>query len=232
MAANKLDSSMLEDDAVTGAKLATGAVGTTDIANDAVTGAKLNPSLVTGDIIYSDGTDSIERLAKPASPVGEVLTFATSATAPSWVAPAVANYDGDRAYVYRDTSNQSISNNTWTKIQLNGEVYDPNSNFDPSTNYRYTAPANGTYLVYGHITWEGLNDEQRSKISIYKNGVTEVTGELVVDVGEKSQSIAVILALSTSDYLELWCWQSTGVAENISYDTQGKRTYITVYRLG
>jgi hypothetical protein len=88
MAANKLDSSMLEDDAVTGAKLATGAVGTTDIANDAVTGAKLNPSLVTGDIIYSDGTDSIERLAKPGTPAGEVLTFATSATAPSWEAAA------------------------------------------------------------------------------------------------------------------------------------------------
>ena len=68
------------------ASLAT--VGTTQIDNDSVTGAKLNPALVAGDVIYADGTDTINRLAKPASPAGEVLTFATSATAPSWVAPA------------------------------------------------------------------------------------------------------------------------------------------------
>ena len=67
---------------------ATKLTGTITPSNDTVDGAQLNPSLVTGDIIYSDGTDSIERLAKPASPAGEVLTFATSATAPSWVAPA------------------------------------------------------------------------------------------------------------------------------------------------
>jgi hypothetical protein len=68
------------------ASLAT--VGTTQIDNDSVTGAKLNPALVAGDVIYADGTDTINRLAKPATPAGEVLTFATSATAPSWVAPA------------------------------------------------------------------------------------------------------------------------------------------------
>ena len=68
------------------ASLAT--VGTTQIDNDSVTGAKLNPALVAGDIIYADGTDTITRLAKPGTPANEVLTFATSATAPSWVAPA------------------------------------------------------------------------------------------------------------------------------------------------
>ena len=72
------------DNAVTTAKIAASAVGTTDIANDAVTGAKLNPSLVAGDLIYADGTDTITRLAKPGTPAGEVLTFAASATAPSW----------------------------------------------------------------------------------------------------------------------------------------------------
>ena len=64
MAANKLDSSMLE--------------------NDAVTGAKLNPALVQGDIIYADGTDTIDRLAKGAA--AEVLTMNAGATAPEWAA--------------------------------------------------------------------------------------------------------------------------------------------------
>ena len=66
--------------------IASDAITTVKIANDQVTGAKLNPALVAGDIIYADNTDSITRLAKPGTPAGEVLTFATSASAPSWVA--------------------------------------------------------------------------------------------------------------------------------------------------
>ena len=66
MAANKLDSSMLE--------------------NDAVTGAKLNPALVQGDIIYADGTDTIDRLAKGTA--SQVLTMNSGATAPGWATPA------------------------------------------------------------------------------------------------------------------------------------------------
>jgi len=52
--------------------------------NDSVTGAKLSPSLVTGDIIYSDGVDTITRLAKGTD--GNVLTQASGL--PSWASPA------------------------------------------------------------------------------------------------------------------------------------------------
>ena len=86
----------LDDDAVTESKIATnavttgkiaaGAVGTTDIANDAVTGAKLNPALVAGDVIYADGTDTINRLAKGTA--AQVLTMNAGATAPEWATAA------------------------------------------------------------------------------------------------------------------------------------------------
>ena len=89
------------------ASLAT--VGTTQIDNDSVTGAKLNPALVAGDIIYADGTDTINRLAKPASPAGEVLTFATSATAPSWVAPAGGGKVQQMVYVMTGANSSQAS---------------------------------------------------------------------------------------------------------------------------
>lgn len=63
-------------------------VQTANIADDAVTGGKLNPSLVAGDVIYADGTDSIARLAKGAD--GQVLTLASGV--PSWVAAATPDY--------------------------------------------------------------------------------------------------------------------------------------------
>tara|TARA_B100000378_G_scaffold89876_1_gene71050 strand:+ start:434 stop:1384 length:951 start_codon:yes stop_codon:yes gene_type:complete len=84
----------LDDDAVTSAKIAAGAVGTTDIANDAVTGAKLNPALVAGDLIYADGTDTINRLAKGTA--AQSLVMNAGATAPEWAEAAsgakIVNY--------------------------------------------------------------------------------------------------------------------------------------------
>ena len=84
----------LGNDAVTTGKIAAGAVGTTDIANDAVTGAKLNPALVAGDLIYADGTDTINRLAKGTA--AQSLVMNAGATAPEWAEAAsgakIVNY--------------------------------------------------------------------------------------------------------------------------------------------
>jgi len=106
MAANNIDSDQYVD----------GSIDTVHIGDDQVTGAKLNPALVTGDIIYADGTDTINRLAKPGTPAGEVLTFATSATIPSWVAAAGG---GKLLAMFHSTATFgsttiSASQNTWT----------------------------------------------------------------------------------------------------------------------
>ena len=45
-------------------------------------------SYASGDIIYASGTTALSKLNKPGSPAGEVLTFASGASAPSWVAPS------------------------------------------------------------------------------------------------------------------------------------------------
>jgi len=75
----------------TGTTLSVGDSGDTlALAVDSVTGLKVG-SDAAGDVLYNDGTD-YTRLAKPGTPAGEVLTFATSATAPSWVAASSAGF--------------------------------------------------------------------------------------------------------------------------------------------
>jgi len=74
------------------------------LAVDDVTGFNVG-SDAAGDVLYNDGTD-YTRLAKPGTPAGEVLTFATSATAPSWVATSSAGFDSMQFF---DASG------TWTK---------------------------------------------------------------------------------------------------------------------
>jgi hypothetical protein len=45
-------------------------------------------SYAVGDILYASGTTTLSKLVKPGTPADEVLTFATGASAPSWVESA------------------------------------------------------------------------------------------------------------------------------------------------
>lgn len=103
--------------------ISAGGVGTTQLADDAVTGAKLNPSLVAGDIIYADGTNTIARLAKGAD--SEVLTLA--AGIPSWAAVAAGDYDTIETVATTsgnsiDMDNAALSDTTyaWHRMVLSG----------------------------------------------------------------------------------------------------------------
>ena len=93
-------------------------------ANDSVDGAQLAPPLVTGDIIYADGTDSITRLAKGTN--GQVLKM--GASIPAWGADSVDL-----------TADQS-----WTGSQRATIVVDNDGSFDMNLgqNFKCTTAGN------------------------------------------------------------------------------------------
>jgi hypothetical protein len=138
------------------ASLAT--VGTTQIDNDSVTGAKLNPALVAGDVIYADGTDTINRLAKPATPANEVLTFATSATAPSWVAPAGG---GKLLAVVQSTKTDTASSTASTPTSTGLEV---------TTG---TLTTGSKVLIQVTVNVSNSTTDQRTHITLW-NGATQL----------------------------------------------------------
>ena len=69
---------------------------------------------------------------------GDTITTATGAK-PSFLYPA---------FEARLSSDQTISDDTLTKINLNEEVFDTDSAYDNSTNYRFTPQVAGKYFVY------------------------------------------------------------------------------------
>ena len=96
LSADSVTSAKIADDAIDSEHYVNGSIDTAHIGNLQVTGALIAANTITGDkialgsdaagdIMYYNGTDYV-RLAKPGTPAGEALTFATSATAPSWVA--------------------------------------------------------------------------------------------------------------------------------------------------
>ena len=70
------------------------------------------------------------------------------------------------------SGDQSISNNTATKIQFNAETYDTANAFDSSTNYRYTPQTSGKYYLYAHIYIANGSSATMTEyaVNIYKNG--------------------------------------------------------------
>ena len=53
--------------------------------------------------------------------------------------------------VYQGADQTNIADSTWTKITFSSEDYDPDSVYDNSTNYRFTAPSAGKYMLYTNI---------------------------------------------------------------------------------
>ena len=49
--------------------------------------------------------------------------------------------------VYLSSNQTGVTNSTSTKIQFNTKVFDTNSNFDSSTNYRFTPTVAGYYQL-------------------------------------------------------------------------------------
>jgi len=70
------------------------------------------------------------------------------------------------------SGDQSISNNTATKIQFNAETYDTANAFDSSSNYRYTPQTSGKYFLYAHVYIANGSSATMEEytINIYKNG--------------------------------------------------------------
>jgi len=96
---------------------------------------------------------------------------------------------------------------TARKIPFNIESYDIGSNYDNSTNYRFTAPETGRYQVLGNLMLASLATTSVIKIQIYKNG--SISSDIWrLKTTNDSSSFAVGFAdsfsMSSSDYLEIY----------------------------
>ena len=145
-----------------------------------------------GDLIGGTGADTFARLAVGANDT--VLTAdSTATTGLKWA--AVASTTGPAFSAYRN-GNQSVTNNVWTKIQMQSEVFDTDSCYDNATNYRFTPTKAGKYQV----SFQVFNGGTAPFGGIYKNGVevyrtqqsVNATGSVLIDMS------------GTTDYLEFY----------------------------
>ena len=76
-----------------------------------------------------------------------------------------------QAYLSAD---QNVTNDANVKVQFNTEIYDTDSCYDNSTNYRFTPTESGKYLVYVFLNVQvAVEQLKRATAAIYKNGNIE-----------------------------------------------------------
>ena len=128
-------------------------------------------------------------------------------------AGAMKNTPAFEAYLSAD---QSISNNTATKINWNAERFDIGSVYDTSS-YRFTIPSGyaGKYHIYSQIMMS-LVDSATLVLYLYKNGSQILVNEkLVGALGNRDIIISTTVDCAVGDYFEMYCYQNTGVSKNI-----------------
>jgi hypothetical protein len=115
------------------------------------------------------------------------------------------------------SSNQTLSNDTVTKLTLNTELFDTHNAFDSSTNYRFTVPSGhaGYYSISGQMRSNAGADFDHLNFYIKKNNTDFVFSKCRNEVGETLNASAVV-SLSVGDYLEIFGYHQRGSNSDIS----------------
>jgi hypothetical protein len=133
------------------------------------------------------------------------------------------------------SSNQSLTDNTNTKAQVDTEIFDTDNCYDNSTNYRFTPTVAGKYFIFA----SGALDASASNfasgdVNIFKNGIRlyqTINNQTNNNANQISLSVSAIdEANGTTDYYEFYlkCDDSSG---NPTLNSANRRTFFGAYRI-
>lgn len=164
------------------------------------------PYTTKGDIAYAATTTTLGRL--PIGSEGEILSSISGAL--DWVAATAA----EKYCFIRRTSNQSISNNTQTKITFESETFDNNSFWSAGAPTVINLPTAGYYRIMGNITLEQDGSGRRAAYV----GATATLAAYAQAAGGSVTAISFNYIYKTiADNVDtyIWIWQDSGASLNI-----------------
>ena len=168
-----------------------------------------------GDLIGGTGADTFAKLTVGANDT--VLTADSStSTGLKWAAPVSASgpaFKADKA------SSQNLSSGVWTKLTFATEVFDTDSCYDPTTNYRFTPNKAGYYdVILGAYFY--ASSAATVVLGLYKNGSldTDIWSSNGNNVEDTMATGSTLIYLNGStDYIEGYALHS-GTSPSIQTD--------------
>jgi hypothetical protein len=113
---------------------------------------------------------------------------------------------------------QVIPTATLTKVTLNAEVYDSASSFD-TTNYRFQPTVAGYYRINSSVYFTASVAGAQLRTYLAKNGVVYKAGLSVIaaSAAQQGSNCSALIPLNgTTDYVELFVYQATGVNQTLN----------------
>ena len=163
-----------------------------------------------GDIYAASAAATPARLA--AGTNGQVLTAdSTASTGLAYTTPS-----GPAFYAFRQTTAQTFSANTWTKLQFNSESFDTNSDYDSTTNYRFTPDKAGYY----QIDLAPVISRSGSGLlysGIWQNGSEQRVNQFQIGTADTfTPVISTIIYLNgTTDYIEAYVYDQAATSRSM-----------------
>ena len=151
---------------------------------------------------------------RPASPVAGQQGFNTTIGAmESYNGSAWQQFTNGPAFSAYQSTLQSLTANTITKLQFQTKEFDTATAYDNITNYRFTPLVAGYYQVNGAFVCS--SNRTYNNIYIYKTGVNYKDSQTGNGTTGEGASISALIYLNGStDYVELY--GLTGVTQNTS----------------
>ena len=131
-------------------------------------------------------------------------------------------------------SAQSVSNNVWTKVNLNNEIFD-SGDFDATTNYRFTPTVAGKYFLFGTVLCNSgaAGNLHHGYSAIYKNGSFLRYSSLEFDNTNGEAASVLINHIvdfnGSTDYVELYGNVRTGNGSGNEF--VANNTWFGAYRI-
>lgn len=134
------------------------------------------------------------------------------ATAPRITAKAI----NSQYFKVKRTTNQNYGNVGNVRLVLDTEVYDPDSVFDSTTNYRFQPTVAGLYLIHVRVQSTNINGAAALSAVVRKNNSTdEASGfDYQAAANEKlcADATTIVQMNGSSDYIEAFYGQDGVVA--------------------
>jgi hypothetical protein len=171
--------------------------------------AKITASTSSGLVLDSDLSGS---LALVANGITVATLNGTGANAGIQMGTSMAP-----AFSAYQSSAQTLSNNTNTKISFQTEEYDTNGNFDSTTNYRFTPTVAGYYQFSTAI--QIASSATPIILSFHKNGsISKRIGQTNSSSVSLISGSALIYCNGSTDYIEVYAQITTGQALDAAAD--------------
>jgi|TARA_E500000318_G_scaffold41457_1_gene39577 hypothetical protein len=191
-----------------------------------------NGTLKVQNIQTSSGTGTITL-----GQSGETISVPSGATFSATAGTMTGqNYPAFMAYL---NGNQTVSDATFTKVNLNAERLDTDNAFDSTTNYRFTVPSNGAgkYAISLYVEGYSSGASQLKSVNaeIRKNGTKY--HRIRIDMSNNDGFLipvsgSVIIDLAVSDYIELWGYVDGTTGTTLFVGDSDTQCFMNGYRIG